>query len=164
MNESLVPVCSASAEPVSVVPAMIAQVLEMAQSWTNWDGVPVEVDGRVMTPNKAIRRVTDHVIDHLAEAQSRINGVEPLVDRWHHSAHTTASDLALFTEPDLNEAIERLTRLAQLWTLTYRSIGVDRLDARVPDAEHGAMTLRELAEHAGESVAYANAIGTVQPS
>ena len=97
---------------------MIADVLALASTWTNWTGAPVTIDGRTMTPHKAIRRVVDHTIDHLAEAAARINDTAPLVDNWHHSANTTPADLAPFTTDDLNEAVERLNRLAQLWQLT----------------------------------------------
>ena len=83
--------------PADIVPAMIADVLALARTWTNWDGRPITVEGRTMTPHKAIRRVVDHTIDHLAEAAARINHTEPLVDHWHHSANTTPADLAPFT-------------------------------------------------------------------
>ena len=134
---------------------MIADVLTAAATWTRWNGIPVIVDGRTMTPNKAIRRVVDHTIDHLAEAVARINHAAPLVDRWHHSADTTPADLAPFTADDLNEATERLNRLAQLWHLTYASLDDATLDAAIP----GAMTLREIAHHAAESIDYAAVIG-----
>jgi hypothetical protein len=143
--------------PAEVVPDMIARVLVMAETWTKWNGKPVETEGRVMTPIKAIRRVTDHTIDHLAEAQARINGKNPLRDQWHHSANTTPSDLASFTEDDLNEATERLNRLSQMWHIVFEHLSDEQLDAQVD----GAMTLREIADHAAESIAYAEAIGTL---
>ena len=58
---------------------------------------------------------------------------------------------------DLNEAVERLHRLAQLWQLTYAPLDDATLDAPAPDA----MTLRELAHHAAESIDYATAIGAL---
>jgi HAMP domain-containing protein len=141
--------------PANVVPAMIAEVLAVAQAWTNWNGKPVTSDGRTMTPHKAIRRVVDHTIDHLAEAVARINNTEPLDDHWHNSANTTPADLAPFTANDLNEAVERLNRLAQLWRLTYAQLDDATLDAPIPNS----VTLRELAHHAAESIDYANMIG-----
>jgi hypothetical protein len=143
--------------PANVVPAMIADVLALARTWTSWTGTPITIDGRTMTPHKAIRRVVDHTIDHLAEAVARINNNEPLDDHWHNSANTTPADLAPFTANDLNEAVERLNRLAQLWQLTYAQLDDATLDAPVDDA----MTLRELAHHAAESIDYANMIGTL---
>jgi hypothetical protein len=147
--------------PADAVPAMIRDVLKLAESWTSWDGTPVSVDGRTMAPHKAIRRVVDHTIDHLAEAVARCNGAHSLPDHWHHSAKTTAADLAPFTADDLNEANERLNRLAQIWALTYQSIDDATLDAPPRDAAPDAMTLRQLAEHAAESIEYANALGTL---
>ncbi len=134
---------------------MIEQVLVMAQSWSKWDGTPIVSNGRTMTPLKALRRVADHVIDHLAEVAARRAGVASLRDGWHHSAHTTVADLAPLTPEDLNEATERLRRLAQLWTLTFASI----TDAELDEQHPSDMTLRELAEHAAESVAYADHFG-----
>ncbi|MHA5050577.1 hypothetical protein [Streptomyces sp. SD15] len=54
------------------VAALVDHVLELAATWTAWDGKPVHVDDRVHTPHKAIRRVTDHLIDHLAELEARL--------------------------------------------------------------------------------------------
>ena len=143
--------------PTEIVPAMIADVLAMARTWTSWTGDPVTIDGRTMTPHKAIRRVVDHTIDHLAEAAARINNTTPLEDHWHHSSNTTPADLAPFTTDDLNQAVERLNRVAQLWQLTYASLDDAELDTPADDA----MTLRELAHHAAESIDYATMIGTL---
>jgi hypothetical protein len=143
--------------PSAIVPAMIEEVLEGAETWMRWDGEVVVRDGRQMTPLKAIRRVTDHVIDHLAEFQARVARQEPLPDNWHHSAHTTAADRALFSEADLNEARERLHRLARLWQLIVEPIPDDVLDHSAP----GQMTLRKLAAHTAESKVYADALGII---
>jgi hypothetical protein len=58
--------------PADVVTARVNHVLELAATWPRWDGRPVEVpvEGeapRIYTPHKAVRRVVDHLIDHLAE-------------------------------------------------------------------------------------------------
>jgi len=47
--------------------------LELAATWLNWDGrAYVSDDGaRVYTPHKAVRRIADHLIDHLAEVEAR---------------------------------------------------------------------------------------------
>jgi hypothetical protein len=42
--------------PSAIVPAMIEEVLEVAETWLRWDGEVVVRDGREMTPLKAIRR------------------------------------------------------------------------------------------------------------
>ncbi len=144
-------------DPVEGVPHMIGEVLAMAETWPGWNGTPVEVDGRVMTPHKAIRRVGDHVIDHLAEIQARISGEDSLADNWHNSTFTTAADLAPFDQNDLNEARERLVRLAQLWRITMAGVPAAKLDEPVDNA----MTLRELAEHTVESLVYGQMIGAL---
>jgi hypothetical protein len=146
-----------SLSPAEIVPLMIEEVLTLAESWLAWNGEVVERDGREMTPLKAIRRVTDHVIDHLAEIQSRCTGHAPLPDNWHHSTYTTNADRAPFGPADLNEARERLLRLSQLWRITVEPIPPEMLDAAFP----GQMTLRELAAHTAGSKVYANVLGVI---
>jgi len=74
-----------------------------AETWTAWDGAPRPVDGRRSTPHKAIRRVADHLVDHLAEIEARVAGQPTLPDGWHASAITTPADLVAFTAEDLDE-------------------------------------------------------------
>src|SRR5919205_4158176 len=125
-------------EPLSqAVTGMVGHVLKLAATWTDWDGKPVHVDDRVYTPHKAIRRVADHLIDHLAEIEARVAGVPPIPDRWHASAATTPADLAPFTAEDLDEARSRLTRLAQIFELRLRSLSDDELDRRGTRARAG---------------------------
>lgn len=66
--------------PAGVVTGMVDYVLLMAETWPEWDGVPAEtpVEGeppRLYTPHKAIRRVADHLVDHLAELEARLAGL-----------------------------------------------------------------------------------------
>jgi hypothetical protein len=142
---------------------MVDHVLEVAQTWTRWDGHPVEVpvEGeapRLYTPHKAIRRVADHMIDHLTEVQVRLAGRPTQPDRWHASAITTGADLALFTEEDLDEATSRLLRLDQLWEVTLGSLTDEQLDAQIGTG----WTFRQIAFHLGDaSVFYADAIGPI---
>ncbi|MEV2268808.1 hypothetical protein [Nonomuraea africana] len=141
--------------PALVVTAMVDHVLGLAATWTAWDGRPSQADQRIYTPHKAIRRVADHLIDHLAEMEARLAGHETIADRWHASAITTPADLAPFTEQDLEEAASRLLRLAQLWS--------DRLNALTPDQlDHSpgeGWSFRQLAFHLAGSVYYADAVG-----
>ncbi|MDP9863587.1 MULTISPECIES: hypothetical protein [Streptosporangium] len=142
-------------DPAQVVTAMAEHVLRLASTWTAWDGRPAHIDGRVYTPHKAIRRVADHLLDHLAEMEARLAGHETIPDHWHASATTTPADLAPFTEQDLDEARSRITRLAQIWT--------DRLNALTPDQlDHSpgkGWTFRQLAFHLAGSTYYADAVG-----
>jgi NTP pyrophosphatase (non-canonical NTP hydrolase) len=54
-------------DPATLIPAAVATVLELAETWLGWDGRPVYRDNNVWTPHKALRRVADHLLDHLAE-------------------------------------------------------------------------------------------------
>ncbi|MEV5985315.1 hypothetical protein AB0L85_09870 [Streptomyces sp. NPDC052051] len=134
---------------------MVEHVLALAATWTAWDGHPRHTDDRVYTPHKAIRRVADHLVDHLAEFEARLAGEEPLPDHWHASASTTPADLARFTPEDLDEARSRLTRLALIWSVRLRSLADGQLDHSPGEG----WTFRQLAEHVQESAYYADAIG-----
>ncbi len=146
-------------DPAELIEQAVAHALRLAQTWTSWDGQPRLVDERVYTPHKAIRRIADHLIDHLAELEARLAGVTPLVDKWHHSASTTPADLAPFTSEDLDEAGSRLTRLAQIWSIRLRTIDAERLDR----AEGTAWTLRQVTFHVA-STYYADALGDLSSS
>ncbi|SNY32724.1 hypothetical protein [Paractinoplanes atraurantiacus] len=141
--------------PADVVTTMIEACLARAATWPAWDGVPRPVDDRVYTPHKAVRRITDHLIDHLAEIEARLAGVPTIPDHWHASAITTAADLAPFTAEDLDEARSRLSRLAQLYELRLRAAGPAALDRRDGDA----WSPRQIAFHLEGSLYYADALG-----
>lgn len=142
-------------DPADVVTAMVDHVLALMDTWPAWDGAPRRADDRVYTPHKAVRRVADHLIDHLAEIEARLAGVPTIPDRWHASAVTTPSDLAAFGVDDRDEAHSRLARLAQVWRVRLRSLDDERLDRRDGDA----WTIREIAFHVAESASYADAVG-----
>lgn len=147
-------------DPGQAIVEMVLHVLELAETWTAWDGRPVEVDERLCTPNKAIRRVADHMIDHLAQLEAHMAGVESLPDRWHASAITTPSDLSPFGPEDLDEARSRLERLAQLWRIRLAEIPPDELDRSADEA----YTPREMAFCVVGSTYYADAIGRLDPT
>jgi hypothetical protein len=146
--------------PADVVTGMVDHVLDLAATWPRWDGrlieMPVEGEpARAYTPHKAIRRVADHLVDHLAELEARLAGWPTEPDRWHASAITTPGDLAAFTSDDLDEARSRLRRLALIWDVRLRSLSDQQLDERAGDA----WTLRQLAFHVAESAFYADSVG-----
>lgn len=146
--------------PAEVVTSMVDHVLDLAATWPRWNGTPniVHVDGeepRTYTPHKAVRRVTDHLIDHLAELEARVTGRRPERDSWQGSLITTAADLALFTVADLDETRSRLRRLALIWEARLRSL----TDAQLDHADGDSWTLRQVAFHVAESAFYADSVG-----
>lgn len=148
--------------PAEVVTAMVDHVLDLAESWPRWDLQPIEVSvegepPRVYTPHKAVRRVADHLLDHLAEIEARLAGRLTEPDRWHGSMVTTASDLAPFTVDDLDEARSRLRRLALIWEVRLRSLTDEQLDAPAGQS----WTLRQVAFHVADSAFYADSVGVL---
>jgi hypothetical protein len=138
-----------------VVTAMVQTVLDFAETWVRWDGTPRHAGGQVFTPHKAIRRVADHLVDHLAEMEALLAGVPTIPDHWHASAVTTPSDLAPFTQDDLDEARSRLTRLAQIFEIRSLALSPDMLDRRNGDSR----SVREIYFHLEISLSYAEAVG-----
>jgi len=141
--------------PADAIDDMVAHVLALAQTWTGWDGEPKGSGDRVYTPHKAIRRVADHMIDHLAQLEAHLAGTPALPDRWHGSAVTTTADLAPFAAEDLDEARSRLERLAQMWRIRLESVPEGDLD----QAEDEHYTPREMAFCAVGSTYYADVVG-----
>jgi hypothetical protein len=141
---------------LTIIPAAVTDVLDAAQTWLGWDGAPVCRDGNTWTPHKALRRVADHLLDHLAEIECRLAGQPALPDRWHGRMVTTDADFARFTEVDLDEATSRLTRLAACYQARLGSLGPQVLDARPDDA---TWTIREVAHHVSNVTWYAGTIG-----
>jgi hypothetical protein len=151
---------SSDRNPGLIVATAVDSCLEIAESWLGWDGRPVHRGENVWTPHKALRRITDHLLDHLAEVEALLAGVPTIPDRWHGRAITLDSDWARFTEPDLDEARSRLTRLGQLYSLRYSAAGTTAWDA----ARGEAWTLRFIAEHVAEVVWYAEQMGSLGPA
>ena len=141
--------------PSAAVTGMVDHVLTLAATWPDWDGRPAHADDRVHTPHKAIRRVADHLVDHLAELEARLAGEQPQPDHWHASALTGEADLAPFTAHDLDEARSRLTRLARIWANRLDALSDDQLD-HSPGA---GWSFREIAHHLAGSTYYADAVG-----
>ncbi|OYO00237.1 hypothetical protein [Enemella evansiae] len=135
-------------DPGLIVEAATDRFLSLARTWLGWDGVPRLAEGghRIFTPHKAIRRYADHLIDHLAQVEALLAGVPPRPNGWLESAVTTPADLAPFTESDLVEATERLTRLSRSLRLRLLVAGPREWDVdRGPD-----WSLREIAQHVGD--------------
>jgi hypothetical protein len=150
------------ADPGPPIVDAVEHCLELARTWLHWDGRPLVTDDgeRIYTPHKSVRRVADHLIDHLAEAESLLAGDPPLPDGWHGSLVTLDSDWARFTEADLVEAEQRLRRLARTYALRLRAAGPEEWDA-----PRGAnWTLRAAAEHVCGVTWYAEQVGRLAGS
>jgi hypothetical protein len=144
-------------DPGARVQRAVEQCLDIAQTWLAWDGrAHVSEDGdRIYTPHKAVRRIADHVIDHLAEVEALLAGVETTPDEWHASLVTFEGDWARFTEQDLVEAQQRLGRLGRTFALRIAAAGSEEWDrARTPN-----WTLREICDHLTGVVWYAEQVG-----
>jgi hypothetical protein len=142
-------------EPAQAIDEMVDHVLALAETWIDWDGSPRPSDDRVYTPHKSIRRVGDHMLDHLAQLDAHVAGIPSIPDTWRGSAITTPSDLAPFGTDDLDEARSRLKRLAQLWRTRLAEVPADAMDR----AEADGYSPREMAFCAVESGYYADAVG-----
>ena len=139
-----------------LIPGAVREILDVAETWLGWDGAPVRREGNVWTPHKALRRVADHLLDHLAEIEGRLAGLPTLPDAWHGRMVTTDADFARFTEIDLDEATSRLLRLAACYQALLAGRAAADLDTR-PD--EGTWTLREVVHHVSGVTAYADMMG-----
>ncbi|MEU4113461.1 hypothetical protein AB0F71_03045 [Kitasatospora sp. NPDC028055] len=149
------------AEPAALIPAAVRHMLALAETWTAWDGRPVvNADGRTYTPHKVVRRVADHLVDHLAEVEARLVGAPTAPDHWHASLVTTPADLAPFTVADLDEARSRLTRLGAIWAHRIAALPERQLD----DSPGTGWSIRQIVRHLAEGTAYyADSLGPIGP-
>ena len=142
--------------PGELVEQAVERCLKLIPTWPAWDGVPrTSDDDRTFTPHKAVRRIADHLVDHLAEVEALLAGVPTQPDEWHASALTSAADLAPFSAEDVREAEQRLQRLGRTFALRYAALDPSEWDKdRTPN-----WTLRQIAEHLTELDWYAEQVG-----
>jgi hypothetical protein len=145
--------------PGQLVSDGVEKCLALARTWHAWDGRPIPgtVDDKpnTWTPHKALRRINDHLIDHLHEVEALLAGAEPIPDTWHGRFVTLDADWARFTEPDYDEAWSRLRRLGRWYVLRYAAAGPEAWD----EPREPAWTLRKIAEHVAGVVHYAEFVG-----
>jgi hypothetical protein len=151
---------TADENPAERVVEAVERCLALASTWHAWDGRPIariDDEGRsnTWTPYKALRRITDHLLDHLQQVEALLAGFEPIPDRWHGRLVTLDADWSRFTELDLDEARSRLTRLARCFLLRYAAAGPEAWDA--PRGED--WTLRAIAGHVADVTWYAEQVG-----
>jgi hypothetical protein len=136
----------AQATPDELVLLSVEDALSVAESWIGWNGIASLSAGSAWTPHKALRRITDHMVDHLTQIECRAAGETPPMDAWRGRAVTMESDWARFTEQDLDEATARLRRLAQVMAIRLRAVQGDW------DADAGEeWTIRGIATHVAEA-------------
>jgi hypothetical protein len=147
--------------PGAAVEEAVRQCLDLVDTWIHWDTRPcVSEDGdRIYTPHKAVRRIADHLVDHLAEAEALLAGVDTQPDGWHGSLLTLDCDWARFTEADRDEAHQRLPRLARTFALRLATAGPDSWDR----PREGHWTLRQIADHLTGVLWYAEQVGRFGP-
>lgn len=154
---------SGTDNPGRLVVAAVEECLSIAATWLAWDGRPIArtLDGRpgTWTPHKAMRRISDHLVDHLHEVEALLAGAEPVPDEWHGRFVTLDADWARFTDTDLDEARSRTRRLARLYALRYAAAGPAEWDR----PRGGAWTLRQIAEHVADVRVYAEQVGRLRP-
>jgi hypothetical protein len=149
----------ATQNPAQLVVDGVEKSLDIAATWLSWDGKPIResIDGvgDEWTPLKALRRINDHLVDHLHEVEALLAGAEPIPDEWHGRRVTLDGDRPRITESDLDEARSRLRRLARTYLLRYAAAGPAEWDA----PRGSAWTLREIAEHVSHVYGYAEYVG-----
>jgi hypothetical protein len=136
-------------EPDEAVLLSVEDALAVAEKWVGWNGGAQFSLGNAWTPHKALRRITDHLVDHLNQIVCRTSGIAPVPDLWRGRSTTLASDWAPFAENELDEATARLRRLGQV-------IGAELLAHREDwdtDPGGGEWTLRAIATHLAEASA-----------
>ncbi|WP_214411705.1 hypothetical protein [Sphaerisporangium fuscum] len=147
------------ANPAELVTQAVDRCLQIAGTWLAWDGRPIVTDGaNLWTPAKAVRRIQDHLVDHLAEVEALLAGAPTAPDAWHGRTVTLDADWARFTELDLAEARSRWTRLGQAYLHRYATAGEEAWDEpRDPN-----WTLRQIAEHVAGITWYAEQVGELR--
>jgi hypothetical protein len=142
-------------DPAGLVPEAVEHALSLAPAWLAWDGRPSVGDGSVWTPHKALRRINDHLLDHLAEIEAVLAGAAPVTSTWHGRAVTLDSDWARFTEVDLDESRARLVRYAELYRIRIGSLSAAELD----DPRPSSWTIRQIVHHVSGVDWYAEQVG-----
>ena len=135
-------------QPDELVLLATEEALARAETWIGWDSGAVLSHGTAWTPHKALRRIADHLVDHLCQIEARANSELAVTDEWHGRHVTLDTDWARFTETDLDEAAARIRRLAQVLGWRIRALEPEW------DADAGReWTIRAIAEHIAEATA-----------
>ncbi len=118
------------------------------------------------TPRKALRRVLDHVLDHLNQIDQwlvwRRDGVTPTpTDGWTPSQVTLPEDRLALASEDLEAWLWRIDQATRLFIQRVARLSTDELDWQPPD---GGWSLRRVAHHvARDEVFYAASLDNALP-
>ncbi len=151
-------------DPVQHLQAAHAEARGHLVRLTDYDPV-IEVRATLgswtYTPRKALRRVLDHVLDHLNQIDQwlawRRNGVTPTpTDGWAPSQVTLPEDRLPLAANELEAWLWRIDQATRLFIQSVASLSNDELDWQPPD---GGWPLRRVAHHvARDEVFYASAV------
>lgn len=122
--------------------------------------VPISAqDGYVypMTPRKILRRVLDHLLDHLNQIDQWVawqdHDIVPVpTDGWAPSAVTLDEDTLPLTEADLSAWLWRIDLVVGLLTTRTSHLTSAQLDWQPPD---GGWNLRRVIHHVARTYGYA---------
>lgn len=148
------------AEPDELILQATEEALAAAENWIGWSAGARMSMSSAWTPHKALRRLADHLIDHLCQVEARAVGEVAVADPWHGRKVTLDTDWARFTEQDLDEASARLRRLAQALAWRVRELRNDW-----DTVADGEWTIRAIAVHVAEATSiYATRLtATINP-
>ena len=145
-----------SENPGPAVEDAVRRALVLVDTWLHWDGLPrLSEDGdRIYTPHKAVRRIADHLVDHLAEVEALLAGVATQPD-----AGTPACSPSSRTGPGSpRPTATRPTNGCRGWPAPSRC-GLPPPGRTSGTGREGHWTLREIADHLTGVLWYAEQVG-----
>ncbi len=145
-------------DPVSLVPNAVDEVLALAQTWLAWNGVGRYGDENVWTPYKALRRVTDHLLDHLAEIDALLVGAPTIPDTWHGRTLTLDADGLGSPRPTSTSRVAGFVAMPSCTDYDWLLCPRRKLDRdRSP-----AWTIRQIVHHVSNVTYYAHQLGDLR--
>ena len=123
-------------------------------TWLAWDGAPVLSDGNVWTPLKALRRITDHLLDHLAEIEATLTG-QPTLPRLARTHGHAGERLGSLHRERPQRGQQPSASLRGAVPRPAGGLSAAELDQPRP----AAWTVRQIAHHVAGVTFYARQVG-----